>query len=163
MNSTENIHPVFFATAILGAATVFTFIWFLDSITHARLVKIDITDKELQTHRNILIASFLMEGSLVLFYWFQIEVLPLFLALFITRTVHEFIDELHWHTDRCSPYESTLHLGMWISVLTKTFLMFTWGFFTGYKGLLDLNPLFYVWGVIVFGCMSWISYNEWKR
>jgi len=33
----------------------------LDAITHTRLVKIDITDKELQTHRILILSSGLME------------------------------------------------------------------------------------------------------
>ncbi|MCE9539562.1 MAG: hypothetical protein K8R85_10125 [Bacteroidetes bacterium] len=163
MDFIENINPVFFATAILCSATIFTIVWFLDSVTHGKLVKIDITDKELQTHRIILATSVLMELSLVLMFWFNFEMLPFFVAFFITRTVHEFIDELHWHTDRCSQYESFLHLGMWISVLSKTFLMFMWGFFTQYKGLTELNIGFYIWGVIVVGLMGLIGLVEWKR
>lgn len=159
----EHINPIFWAVAILSSATLFTFFWLLDARTHKELVKVDITDKELQTHRNILVTSLLMEASLVLMFWWQIEMLPFFIAFFITRTAQEFIDELHFHTDRCSVYESRLHLGMWISVLSKTVLMFMWGFFTGYKGVLELNPALYVWAAIVFGAMSVISYFEWKR
>lgn len=163
MNFIEHINPVFFATAILSSATAFTIVWFLDSLTHGKLVKIDITDKELQTHRVILATSVLMEVSLVLMFWYNIEMLPFFAAFFITRTVHEFIDELHWHTDRCSAYESFLHLGMWVSVLSKTFLMFMWGFFTQYKGFTELHIGFYIWGVLVVGSMGLIGLVEWKR
>jgi hypothetical protein len=159
----QNIDPNFWAVAILSSATLFTFFWLLDARTHKALVKIDITDKELQTHRNILVTSLLMEASLVGMFWYQIELLPFFIAFFITRTAQEFIDELHFHTGRCTVYESRLHLGMWISVLSKTALMFMWGFFTGYKGILELNIALYVWAVIVFGAMSVISYFEWKR
>lgn len=163
MNLIENISPVYYATAILCSATIFTGFWMLDAFTHAKLVKIDITDKELQTHRTILLTSILMEVSLGLMYWFDFEVLPFFAALFITRTVHEFIDELQWHTDRCSSYESFLHLGMWISVLSKTFLMFCWGFFSHYQGVLDLHIGFWIWGLFIAGCMSLIGFVEWKR
>ncbi len=159
----KNIDSIFWAVAILSSATLFTLCWLLDAKTHKVLVKIDITDKELQTHRNILVTSLLMEASLVLMFWYQWEILPFFLAFFITRTAQEFIDELHFHTNRCSVYESRLHLGMWISVLSKTILMFMWGFFTGYKGILDLHLGLYIWAAIVFGAMSVISYFEWKR
>jgi hypothetical protein len=104
-----------------------------------------------------------MEGTLVLMYWADILILPLFLAFFLTRTVHEFIDELHWHTDRCSSYESFLHLGMWISILTNTFAMFTWGFFTHYKGLDELNSIYIIWAFVVGISIFFIGLKEWKR
>lgn len=163
MNLFENSTPLFWALTILGSATLFTFLWSLDSVTHKKLVQIDITDKELQTHRNILIASFLMETSLVLVYWFGFAMLPFFIAFFITRTVHEFIDELKFHADRCTGYETMLHLGMWISVLTKTAAMFIWGFFTGYEGISELPVFLYVWGILLLIIMSYVSYVEWRR
>ena len=163
MRFIDELNPVFFATIILISATVFTVTWFLDAITHARLVKVDITDKELQTHRILILTSGLMEFSLILFFWFDVEILPLFIAALITRTAHEFIDEIKYHTGRCSFYETILHLIMWISVLNKTFLLFIWGFFTGYKGLLDLHPAFYVWGIIVVVAMGLISLKEWNQ
>lgn len=158
-----DVHPFYWALLILVAATAFTIIWLFDSQTHGELVKIDITDKELQTHRNILTSSFLMELSLVLMYWSPILMLPLFIAFFITRLIHEFIDELHFHTDRCSRYESTLHLGMWITVLTKTGAMFIWGFFTQFQGILDLPIYMFVWAGIILVSMSIVSLIEWKR
>jgi hypothetical protein len=161
MSFIDKISPVYFATVILVSATVFTVTWFLDALTHARIVKAEISERELHTHRILIITSMLMEFSLVLMYWFPYEVLALFLAAFLTRTVHEFIDELHWHTNRCSFYESLLHLVMWLTVLTKTFLMFMWGFFTQYRGLAELHPAFYVWGIAVVICMAFISRKEW--
>jgi hypothetical protein len=155
--------PLFWAFAILASGTVFTIFWALDARTHKELVKVDITDKELQTHRNILTASLLMEISLVLMYFNPIALLPFFIAFFVTRLVHEFIDELHFHTDRCSKNESTLHLGMWVSVLSKTGLMFMWGFFGQYEGVWELPIPLYVWGAILFGSMTYISWVEWKR
>lgn len=155
--------PIFWAIIILGSATVFTVLWSLDAITHKKLAQIDITDKELQTHRNILTASFLMEVSLVLMFWFQALMLPFFIAFFITRLVHEFIDELKYHADRCTPYESQLHLGMWMSVLIKTFAMFIWGFFTGFDGVLDLPVIFIVWAGLILCVMSYVSWVEWRR
>jgi hypothetical protein len=155
------IDPVFFATAILGTATVFTATWFLDAITHARLVKVDISDKELHTHRILILTSGLMEFCLLLMYWLDIEILPLFIAALVTRTAHEFIDELKYHTDRCTFYETILHLIMWIMVITKTSLLFIWGFFTHYRGLEELHPAFYVWGAMVVFAMGLVSWKEW--
>ncbi len=163
MLTNYNFNPTLLALGVLVSATVFTILWLLDSLTHAKLVQIDITDKELQTHRNIMLTSILMEFSLVIMYWFRLEALPLFIAFFITRTAHEFIDELHYHANRCSPYESYLHLGMWVSVLTKTFFMFIWGFFYAYKGILDLPIGYIIWGVTLVMAMSVISLMEWKR
>ena len=159
----SDIEPITWAIVALGSATIFSVFWILDAQTHKELVKIDITDKELQTHRNILTASFGMEISLVLMFWSPWIMLPLFIACLITRLVHEFIDELHFHTDRCTPYESTLHLGMWISVFTKTSAMFIWGFFSQYGGLLEMPWYIFVWGALVFGAMGITSYFEWKR
>ncbi len=161
--SFSDITPMTWAILALGAATVFSIVWIFDARTHAELVKVDITDKELQTHRNILAASFGMEASLVLMFWSPWIMLPFFIAFLITRLVHEFIDELHFHTDRCTPYESTLHLVMWVSVFVKTTTMFLWGFFTQFEGLFDLPWYIFVWGFIVFGAMGITSYFEWKR
>lgn len=163
MHYIDQISPAAFALMILITGTLFTIFWMLDSVTHGKLVKIDITDKELQTHRNILLTSVLMEISLLLMYWFPLLMLPLFFAFFMTRTVHEFIDELHWHADRCTPYESMLHLVMWVSILANTAAMFIWGFFTQYKGLENLHPVFYIWAGIVGIAVFFIGLKEWKR
>ena len=109
------INTTYFAFAILMSATIFVIAWSLDAITHTRLVKIDITDKELQTHRILILSSGLMELCLVLMYWFDVEILPVFIAALVTRTAHEFIDELRYHIDRCTFRETLLHLIMWIS------------------------------------------------
>jgi hypothetical protein len=156
-----NIDPTYFAFAILVSATIFTFAWFLDARTHARLVKVDITDRELQTHRILILTSGLMEFSLVLMYWLDVEILPLFIAALVTRTAHEFIDELRYHTDRCSFYETILHLTMWISVISKTSFLFIWGFFTHYKGIETLHPVLYAWGGLIVITMGIISLKEW--
>ncbi len=163
MDKLIEISPTYWAVIILIAATGFTILWAFDAATHKRLVEVDITDKELQTHRNILVASVLVELSLVLMYWWDIEILPFFIAFLIVRFIHEFIDEIHFHTDRCTPYESNLHLGMWIFVFIKIVGMFMWGFFTNYKGLETLNIGLYIWGFVIFGIMSYISLQEWKR
>jgi len=163
MTLIENLSPTFFALSILVAATGFTITWFMDAITHAKLGASDITKRELHTHRVLIITSMLMEFSLLVMYWFPLEILPLFIAALLTRTAHEFIDELVWHTTRCTFFETMLHLIMWISVITKTGMMFIWGFFTQYKGLSELPFLFYVWGLLVVICMGLISLKEWNQ
>ncbi len=162
-SSLNNFQPIEFAIVILFSATLFSLLWGFDALTHKKLVKIDITDRELQTHRNILLVSVLMEISLVFMFWNPWVSLPFFIALFITRLSHEFIDELHYHTDRCKPHENYLHIGMWVSVLTKTFGLFIWGFLFQYKGVLDLPTYIYLWGFIVLISMSIIGFFEWKR
>ena len=159
----ESLIPEYYALIVLGSGTLFAIFWMLDSITHGKLVELDLTDKELQTHRIILLTSVLMELTLLLMYWVDLLILPLFFAFFITRTVHEFIDELHYHTDRCSSYESFLHLGMWIAILTNTAAMFIWGFFTHYKGLESLNLFYIVWAILLSICIFIIGLKEWKR
>ena len=163
MDLFENTTPLFWALSILCSGTVFTILWALDAATHEKLVHVDISDKELQSHRNILITSLLMEMALIAMYWSPMGALPFFIAFFITRTSHEFIDELKFHVKRCTAYETYLHLGMWMSVLVKTFAMFIWGFFSSYSGLLDLPMVYYIWGGIVFLSLSYISVLEWKR
>ncbi|MEL6674521.1 MAG: hypothetical protein AAFR61_20090 [Bacteroidota bacterium] len=163
MASLYSVSPLVWASGILISATLFSAFWFLDALTHKELVKVDITDRELQTHRNILATSMLMELSLVLMYFWSWEILPLFLAFFITRTAHEFIDELHFHVGRCTPFETTLHLVMWVTVLSKTGFMFMWGFFTNYAGIWELPVFYYVWAVLAFGSMGLTSLAEWKR
>lgn len=157
------INATYFAFAILMSATIFVIAWSLDAITHTRLVKIDITDKELQTHRILILSSGLMELCLVLMYWFDVEILPVFIAALVTRTAHEFIDELRYHTARCTFRETLLHLIMWISVISKTSFLFIWGFFTHYKGIEKLHPAFYIWGILIIGFMSITSIKEWNQ
>ncbi len=159
----DNFQPSDFAIVILLSATLFALLWGFDALTHQKLVEIDITDSELQTHRNILVVSVLMEVSLITMFWRPMVSLPFFIALFITRYSHEFIDELHYHTDRCKPYENYLHIGMWVSVLTKTFGMFIWGFFFQYKGVLEMPLYIYIWGFIVFTSMAITGFFEWRR
>lgn len=159
----STINSTFWITCILGSASIFTILWGLDALTHKKLVEADLTDKELQTHRQILVASFLMEISLVLVFWFGYAMLPFFISFFIVRTVHEFIDELHFHVKRCTPYESYLHLGMWMSVLVKTSALVMWGFGSRYDGFVELPIFYYCWMAIVLAVMSFISYKEWYR
>lgn len=159
----DSINPTYWACAILVTTTIFTLMWLLDAVKHKELVKKEITSIELRTHRNILISSGIMELSLLTMFWFPLESLPFFVAAFITRTAHEFLDELKFHVDRCTAYENFIHLGMWISILSKTFLQFIWGFFYLYKGLESLNFLFYVWAGVVLITMGLTSFFEWRR
>ncbi len=163
VNTINEINPFHFSLIALGSASLFAIFWLFDSVTHGKLVHTDITGKELNTHRNILAASFVMDAALVLMYWMPLLSLPLFIAAFITRTAHEFIDELHFHADRCSSYETMLHLVMWLSILTNTAALFIWGFFKQYDGIESLPVLFYIWGGILFILLTYISYVEWKR
>lgn len=155
--------PSMWALIILSSATIFTILWFMDALTHKKLVGHEITEKELNTHRILIGTSVLMELSLVLMYWSSILALPLFVASFLTRTAHEFIDELYFHMDRCSNRETALHLGMWLSVLVKTSAMFIWGFFSNYVGIESLSFWFFLWGLLVFLVMSYTSYVEWNH
>ncbi len=159
----SSLSPVYWALLILGASSVFAALWFLDALTHKKIVQDEISVPELQTHRNILVASVLMECSLILMYWMPLAALPLFIAFWITRTAHEFIDELKYHSDRCSAYENYLHLGMWVSVIAKTGAMFIWGFFFQFDGVFDLHPGLFVWAALLLLLMSWISWKEWGR
>lgn len=159
----DNVSPESWSVLILGSAALFCFLWFLDALTHKKLVHVEITVTELQTHRNILISSVLMEISLILMYWNALIMLPFFLAFFITRTAHEFIDEMKYHAQRCSAYENYLHLGMWITVLIKTFALFIWGFFYGYQGVESLHSGFFIAGIVIVILMTYVGWKEWKR
>jgi hypothetical protein len=163
MEILSNTTPTLWALMILGSATLFTVAWSWDAITHKKLAELDITDQEFQTHRNILVASMIMELSLVGMFWNPIIMLPIFIASFLTRLVHEFMDELKFHADRCTPHESRLHLVMWISVLTKAGAMFLWGFFTSYEGIESLPFALYAWGILILIVMAYVSYVEWRR
>lgn len=157
------VTPTMWALMILLAASAFTMLWYLDALTHKEIAKADISDKELTTHRILISTSILMEFALVGMYWSSFLFLPIFIAAFITRTAHEFIDELHFHVDRCSPRETALHLGMWLSVLIKTSAMFIWGFFSNYEGVESLPLLFYIWAILIFLVMSYTSFVEWNQ
>jgi len=163
MNELQSIDSATWAVMVLVPATVFTILWLFDALTHERLVHVDITDKELQVHRSILVASVVMELSLLGMYFFLWPCLPLFVASFITRAAIEFMDELVFHVHRCDKRETFIHLGMWITVYAKTIALFLWGFFLSYKGVDQLSFLFYLWASLVFGAMGWISFQEWGR
>ena len=164
MSAISEISPLAFALIILISGTSFTCFWWLDSITHGKLAHNDITPQELTTHRIILATSLFMMTSLFLMYWFEpLILLPFFIAGFITRTAHETMDEIHFHINRCTPYESLLHLGMWLSILTNTTALFMWGFFTQYAGIESLSPILAFWALLIGISIIYISKQEWSR
>ena len=160
LNSTE---PVIFPIIILSMSFIFAVAWFFDSRFHGKIYEADITDKELQTHRLILIPSVLMEVTLLLMYWAPFAMLPFFLAFYLVRTVQEFIDELHFHTDRCTFFESILHLIMWVTVHTKTFAFFFFFFILRFKGLEDLSYIYFAIFLVLTAAMGLIGLVEWNR
>ena len=127
----STVSPAAIAWSWVALNALFAVAWGYDARTHSRL---DLTDKELQVHRLILIPSIGMELALVGMFWHPWLALPLFLACYLVRTAHEFIDELHFHVDRCAPAEAAAHLVMWVTVHTKTWLVFGWAFLLRYKG-----------------------------
>lgn len=159
----EPFEPITWATLILICTSIFTVVWSMDALTHRQLIKQDIGDPELQTHRNILVGSMIMEVSLLTMFWYPLLSLPFFLSGFFVRTVHEVIDENRFHVDRCSPRENYIHLTMWLSLLSKTILQFIWAFFYGYEGLENLHPLFFVWAILLVVGMAFTSFYEWGR
>ena len=152
-----------FAPLILVSGTLFCVFWSLDAATHARLVKVEITDRELTTHRIVLATSLIMVLSLGCMYWWPVAMLPVFIGSFITRTAHEFIDELHFHVDRCTPTESMYHLIMWMSMITNTAAMFMWGFFRQFEGVETLPVVYYIWAGILAVVIGVVSTKEWNR
>ena len=159
----NNIKPLYFFISILGCSLVFLIAWFFDSRTHGKLIN-EIDKKELQTHRLILIPSILAELSIVLMFWINPwYLLPFFLAFYLTRTIQEFIDELKWHTGRCSDQEAYLHLIMWCSVHAKVMLMFIWGFFFQFQGLSEIPLIYHITMFITLAGMGILSLIEWKR
>ncbi|MFM7006445.1 MAG: hypothetical protein ACKOWX_04260 [Flavobacteriales bacterium] len=155
------IEPNTLSLLILICSSVFVFAWYLDSLTHANIAKKDILDAELYTHRILILSSGLLQGCLLLFYWFDYEVLPFFIALFITRTIHEIIDEVKYHQARCTFRETLLHFVMWLSILSQVGFLFYWGFFFHYTGLSELPVAYFTWGTILVLLMALISWKEW--
>jgi hypothetical protein len=152
--------PVELAIVVAISGVLFTVLWYFDHRTHLAIWQRDITDGELRTHRLILYASYALQASLVLMAWSPWIALPLFLGAWITRTVHEAIDEFHWHLPRCTEREALIHLGMWITIHAGTTAMFIWGFFYRFEGILGLpKPILVVFGA-VFVAMGAIGRSE---
>jgi hypothetical protein len=103
----------------------------------------------------------MLQFTLLLFYWFDYEVLPFFIAILLTRTVHEIIDEVKYHQERCTFFETVLHFVMWVSILSQIGFLFYWGFFFHYQGLATLPLLYVVWGLLLVVLMGLIGLKEW--
>lgn len=155
------VAPEILSLLILASSTLFVCAWALDARTHAGIARQDISDPELRTHRILILSSGLMQLCLLLFYWFDYEVLPFFIALFFTRTTHEVIDEVRYHQERCTFYETLLHFSMWVSVISQVGFLFYWGFFYHYAGLENLPVFHFIWGILLVLLMSLISRQEW--
>jgi hypothetical protein len=155
-------HPSHLGLALVGlfAGTVFTVLWYLDHRTHVRIGARDLGDRELRTHRMILYASYGLQLSFIGFAWFPLETLPVFIGFYITRTLHEFIDETRFHTERCTETETLLHLGMWITIQTGIATLFIWGFFYRYEGIGSLPlPVLVAYGILTL-FLVWIGHQE---
>ncbi|MBX9768628.1 MAG: hypothetical protein K2X47_15245 [Bdellovibrionales bacterium] len=160
MHFLEEIPAEHFGLGIIITGVIFGIFWFLDHRTHLRIWEKDITDGELRSHRMILYASYCLMGSLFLMAWYPWQALPLFIGCWITRTVHEFIDEIHWHLPRCTERETLIHLIMWISIHTATAIAFSWGFFLQYRGLGDLPFWMHASFIAIFCVYSYIGHRE---
>ncbi len=148
------------ATQILLFGAGFGIFWYLDHLTHLRIWKKDITDGELRTHRMILFASYGLMGSLFLMRWFPLAVLPIFIGCWVTRTLHEFLDELHWHLPRCTERETLIHVAMWIFIHAGTAVTFMWGFFLQFEGFEHLHWLFYLGFGSLFLFYTYVGHHE---
>lgn len=164
MDFLNNFSAFNFALLITTLSIIFSLAWSYDVYFHGVIAKRDITDKELQVHRLILAPSVLLDFCLVLMYWIQpIYLLPLIIASYLTRTVQEFIDELNFHSNRCSFTESALHLIMWISAHAKFIATFIWGFFYQFAGVLDLPKTLITLFLISTLFQGFLAMIEWNR
>jgi hypothetical protein len=82
-------------------------------------------------------------------------------ALLFTRTVHEVIDEVKFHSERCTFRETCIHFVMWVSILSQIGFLFYWGFFFHYQGLFALPSFHFIWGALLVLLMAVISWKEW--
>ena len=155
------VDPQILALLILICSSVFVVAWTFDAYTHAGIARRDISDQELKTHRILILSSGMLQFTLLLFYWFDYEVLPFFFAILLTRTVHEIIDEVKYHQERCTFFETVLHFVMWVSILSQIGFLFYWGFFFHYQGLATLHLLYVVWGLLLVVLMGLIGLKEW--
>lgn len=150
------LYPEAMINTIIVSGIIFAVFWYLDHRTHLKIWKQDITDKELKTHRLILFASYGLQISFVVMYWTKWVALPIFIACWMTRLLHETIDEFKFHVERCTPFEDFVHLGMWITIHIGIVATFIWGFWLEYDGISTLSimqmtlliALFVVYGII---------------
>jgi hypothetical protein len=155
----SQLQPLHLALAVLASGVAFTVLWYVDHRTHLAIWRRDIGDGELRTHRMILYASWVLLGGLVLAAWAPGLALPLVIGAWLTRTLHEGLDEVKWH-GRCSERETLVHLGMWISVHAGTAALFIWAFYFRYRGLGELPVIVWLGFGAVFVAMTWIGQRE---
>jgi hypothetical protein len=105
-------------------------------------------------------SSYGLQLSLIGFAWYPLHTLPFFVAFYVTRTLHEAIDEVKWHLDRCTERETLFHLGMWISIQGGIATLFIWGFFYRYEGVWTLpRPVLAAYALLA-ACLAWIGNRE---
>jgi hypothetical protein len=160
MSWLDSIPSAHFAYGMLFFGIVFGIFWYIDHRTHLAIWKKDITDGELRTHRMILYASQGLMLSLLLMAWWPGQALFLFIGCWVTRTLHEFMDEIHWHLPRCSEKETLIHLVMWVCIHAGTAITFCWGFFRQYEGFELLALPVKIAFALIFVWYSWIGHHE---
>lgn len=163
MDTLSEISLVNYPLIILVSGIIFTIAWSYDVRLHKTYVIKNRDDLEMRTHRLILMASIVMMISLVLMYWFRMAMLPLFIASYFTRTAQELIDENHFHTNRCTFLESTIHLIMWIAIHTQTIALFIWGFYLKFNNFNQLHPLYYFGFAVIVISQVVNSHIEWNQ
>lgn len=156
----KHFTPLQFALGMILFGIPFAALWYLDHRTHLRIWKKDITDGELRTHRMILYASYGLMFSLLLMAWAPWLALPLFIGCWVTRTLHETMDEMFWHLPRCSESETLIHLGMWICIHSGIAVTFIWGFFFQYEGFAALPIWVHGLFVLIFLIYTYIGHHE---
>lgn len=143
----DNLIPVYsaeqFAFAIIVTGIIFTVFWYKDHLTHKKIWETEIDDGELRTHRMIFYASYGILLSTPFLASYPIIAIPIFFSCWITRLVHEGIDEFHWHLPRCTERETVLHLVMWISVHIGEALVFAWGAVYKFEGFMELHTAYH--------------------
>lgn len=139
-----DIAPTTFANCILVLGFLLTVIWGIDHRIHLRIWKHDISDAENRNHRMILLSSWALQGAIVFLYWFPIVASPFVFALWMLRLTYELIDEFVWHATRCELVETMCHGTMLVITNCGTFLVFVWGAFFHFHGLIDLHPTYFI-------------------
>tara|TARA_B110001454_G_scaffold219198_1_gene251470 strand:+ start:40561 stop:41082 length:522 start_codon:yes stop_codon:yes gene_type:complete len=160
LNKLNDVPALYFALGMIIFGLIFGVLWYTDHKTHLQIWKKDISDGELRTHRMILYASYGLMFSLLLMAWVPWIALPLFIGCWVTRTLHETLDEMFWHLPRCTEFETIVHLGMWICIHAGTAITFIWGFFFQYRGFGDLPWYLHACFVIIFLSYSYIGHHE---